>query len=73
LRLLAPHGMVVWQHTVRRCIPALVRGLSLWQSRCYGNTQLSFYVFSSHSCIGAGSHDSLGRAEAAGGEPGTHL
>lgn len=41
--LLAPQGLVVWQHAARRLAPALVPGLSLWQSRCYGNTQLAFY------------------------------
>jgi 16S rRNA (guanine(966)-N(2))-methyltransferase RsmD len=41
--LLAPQGVVIWQHTVRRLAPALMPGLALWQSRRYGNTQLSFY------------------------------
>jgi 16S rRNA (guanine966-N2)-methyltransferase len=42
--LLGPRGVVVWQHATRRPVPVLVAGLSLWQSRCYGNTQLSFYM-----------------------------
>ena len=41
--LLAPQGVVIWQHAVRRLAPALVPDLSLWQSRRYGTTQLSFY------------------------------
>jgi 16S rRNA (guanine(966)-N(2))-methyltransferase RsmD len=43
-RLLGPRGVVVWQHATRRPVPVLVAGFSLWQSRCYGNTQLSFYT-----------------------------
>jgi 16S rRNA (guanine(966)-N(2))-methyltransferase RsmD len=43
-RLLGPRGVVVWQHATRRPVPVLMAGLSLWQSRCYGNTQLSFYM-----------------------------
>lgn len=42
--LLAPHGMVIWQHAVRHLAPARVLGLSLWQRRRYGDTHLSFYV-----------------------------
>ena len=45
-RLLGPHSVVVWQHAVRRPVPALLADLSLWQSRRYGNTQLSFYMLS---------------------------
>ena len=41
--LLAPHGVVVWQHAARRRVPTHALGLSLWQSRRYGDTQLSFY------------------------------
>ena len=43
-RVLKPPGMVVWQHAARRPAPGLVERLSLWQSRRYGNTQLSFYT-----------------------------
>jgi 16S rRNA (guanine(966)-N(2))-methyltransferase RsmD len=43
-RLLGPRGVVVWQHAARRPASALVADLSLWQSRRYGNTQLSFYT-----------------------------
>lgn len=39
--LLAPHGLIAWQHAVRRQPPVL-SGYTLWQSRRYGNTQLSF-------------------------------
>jgi 16S rRNA (guanine966-N2)-methyltransferase len=42
--LLAPHGVVVWQHAARRLAPPVVLGLCLWQSRHYGDTRLSFYV-----------------------------
>jgi 16S rRNA (guanine(966)-N(2))-methyltransferase RsmD len=41
--VLGPQGVVVWQHAARRPAPELVAGFSLWQSRSYGNTQLSFY------------------------------
>jgi 16S rRNA G966 N2-methylase RsmD len=41
--LLAPQGVVIWQHAVRHTAPGHVPGLSLWQSRRYGDTQLSFY------------------------------
>jgi 16S rRNA (guanine(966)-N(2))-methyltransferase RsmD len=47
-RLLGPRSVVVWQHAVRRAVPALLADLSLWQSRRYGNTQLSFYRLSAH-------------------------
>ena len=39
--LLTPHGLIVWQHAARR-EPLAVPGYSLWQSKRYGNTQLSF-------------------------------
>jgi 16S rRNA (guanine966-N2)-methyltransferase len=42
--LLAPHGMVIWQHAVQHLAPTRVMGLSLWQRRRYGDTQLSFYM-----------------------------
>lgn len=42
--LLAPHGVVAWQHAVRHLAPATVLGLSLWQRRRYGDTLLSFYA-----------------------------
>ena len=41
--LLAPHGLIVWQHAARREPPALP-SFTLWQSRRYGNTQLSFLM-----------------------------
>jgi len=43
-RLLAPHGVLIWQHTVRRAIPQTVLDLPLWKSRRYGSTQLSLYA-----------------------------
>ena len=39
--LLAPDGLVVWQHAVRRQLP-VPPGYTLWQSKRYGSTQLSF-------------------------------
>ena len=39
--LLAPDGLVVWQHAVRR-EPLAMPGYTLWQNKRYGNTQLSF-------------------------------
>jgi 16S rRNA (guanine966-N2)-methyltransferase len=41
--LLAPHGIVIWQHAMRRPVLSQVPGVVLWQKRCYGDTQLSFY------------------------------
>jgi 16S rRNA (guanine966-N2)-methyltransferase len=41
--LLAPQGVVIWQHAARCLTRVLMPGLALWQSRRYGNTQLSFY------------------------------
>ncbi len=39
--LLAPAGLIVWQHAVRH-EPRALSGYTLWQSRRYGNTQISF-------------------------------
>ena len=39
--ILAPDGLVVWQHAVQR-EPLVLPGYTLWQSKRYGNTQLSF-------------------------------
>ena len=39
--LLAPQGLIVWQHAVRH-EPLALPGYTLWQSKRYGNTQLSF-------------------------------
>lgn len=43
-RILAPHGVLIWQHRTRRAIPQTVLTLPLWKSRCYGTTQLSLYT-----------------------------
>jgi 16S rRNA (guanine(966)-N(2))-methyltransferase RsmD len=40
---LSPQGMVIWQHAARHLVPEQVPGLWRWQSRRYGDTQLSFY------------------------------
>ena len=42
--LLAAHGVLIWQHMVRRAIPHMVLERPLWKSRRYGNTQLSLYA-----------------------------
>ena len=39
--LLAPGGLIVWQHAARRQ-PLALPGYTLWQRKRYGNTQLSF-------------------------------
>ena len=39
--LLAPDGLIVWQHAVRR-EPLDPPGYTRWQHKRYGNTQLSF-------------------------------
>jgi 16S rRNA (guanine966-N2)-methyltransferase len=44
LPLLAPDGVLVWQHAVRHLAPAHLLGLSLWQRRRYGDTCLSCYT-----------------------------
>jgi 16S rRNA (guanine966-N2)-methyltransferase len=44
LPLLAPHGVLVWQHAVRHLAPSHLLGLSLWQRRRYGDTCLSCYT-----------------------------
>src|SRR5215510_9892788 len=43
-RLLAAHGVLIWQHMARRAIPQTVLALPMWKSRRYGNTQLSLYA-----------------------------
>ena len=43
-QILAPHGVVIWQHAARRLVPAVVLGRPCWKSRHYGNTQLSLYA-----------------------------
>ena len=43
-RILAAHGMLIWQHMARRVQPQTVLDLPLWKSRRYGNTQLSLYT-----------------------------
>ena len=45
-RILAAHGVLIWQHMARRVIPQTVLDLPLWKSRRYGNTQLSLYALS---------------------------
>jgi 16S rRNA (guanine(966)-N(2))-methyltransferase RsmD len=43
-RILAAHGILIWQHMARRAVPPMVLELPLWKSRRYGNTQLSLYA-----------------------------
>ena len=43
-RILATHGVLIWQHMVRRAVLPMVLELPLWKSRRYGNTQLSLYA-----------------------------
>jgi len=43
-RILAAHGVLIWQHRARRVVPQTVLDLPLWKSRRYGNTQLSLYA-----------------------------
>jgi 16S rRNA (guanine(966)-N(2))-methyltransferase RsmD len=42
--VLAPHSTLIWQHAAQQMAPSEVLQLPLWQSRRYGNTQLSFYT-----------------------------
>lgn len=43
-RILAAHGILIWQHGARRAVPHTVLDLPLWKSRRYGETQLSLYA-----------------------------
>jgi 16S rRNA G966 N2-methylase RsmD len=43
-RVLAAHGVLIWQHMARRAVPQTVLDLPLWKGRRYGNTQLSLYA-----------------------------
>ncbi len=43
--LLAPHGVIIWQHAVRHAVPeeVLGRGVMGGKSRRYGDTQVSIF------------------------------
>lgn len=41
--VLAPHGLIVWQHAVQHQVPSEVLGRCCWKRRQYGDTQLSVY------------------------------
>lgn len=43
LSLLAPHGMVIWQHAVNHLVSERVLGRHCRQSRRYGDTQVSIF------------------------------
>jgi len=43
-RILAAHGVLIWQHMACRAVPPMGLELPLWKSRRYGNTQLSLYT-----------------------------
>jgi 16S rRNA (guanine(966)-N(2))-methyltransferase RsmD len=42
--ILRSQGMVIWQHAAQHAVPSTVGQMPIWQSRRYGNTQLSFYT-----------------------------
>lgn len=42
--LLAPRGMVIWQHATQHAVPDEVLGRPGWQQRRYGDTQLTLYA-----------------------------
>lgn len=44
LPLLAPHGVIIWQHAVQHAVPDQVLGRACWTIRRYGDTQLSLYT-----------------------------
>lgn len=44
VQLIAPHGVVIWQHAAHRRVPEVVLGRPGWKSRRYGDTQLSLYA-----------------------------
>ena len=48
-RILAAHGVLIWQHMARRAVLPMVLELPLWKSRRYGNTQLSLYAAFPHA------------------------
>lgn len=43
LSLLAPHGMVIWQHAAQHSVPGRVLGRRCRQPRRYGDTQVSIF------------------------------
>lgn len=44
MALLAPHGVLIWQHAAHHAVPGEVLGRSCWKERRYGDTQLSLYT-----------------------------
>lgn len=44
MALLAPHGVLIWQHAVHHAVPGEVLGRPCWKGRHYGDTQLSLYT-----------------------------
>lgn len=44
MALLAPHGVLIWQHAVQHTVPGEVLGRPCWKMRRYGDTQLSLYT-----------------------------
>ncbi len=43
LSLLAPHGLVIWQHAVKHTVPGCVLGRRCRQPRRYGDTYVSIF------------------------------
>lgn len=44
MALLAPHGVLIWQHAVQHAVPGELLGRPCWKVRRYGDTQLSLYT-----------------------------
>ena len=44
MALLAPHGVLIWQHAVQHAVPGAVLGRPCCKVRRYGDTQLSLYA-----------------------------
>jgi 16S rRNA (guanine(966)-N(2))-methyltransferase RsmD len=66
VQVLAPHGIIVWQHATRRQVADEVVGRPLWKCRRYGETQLSLYAPRHRSVLPAACRDELGSAEIGG-------
>jgi 16S rRNA (guanine966-N2)-methyltransferase len=44
MAVLAPYGVLIWQHAVHHAVPGEVLGRPCWKVRRYGDTQLSLYT-----------------------------
>jgi 16S rRNA (guanine(966)-N(2))-methyltransferase RsmD len=66
MQLLAPHGIIIWQHAARRQVADEVVGRPYWKCRRYGETQLSLYAPRHVPEFPAACRDELAFAEVGG-------